>query len=169
MPLAPVFTTAENWQYIGEVSGSRSQDVGGRIIPPPILTFPFLLHQSAIAIIANCPQAEPTWDYAGKATILIRTGIVVGGNLDSAIAYKKLWLRQVNIFRFDKLSDDFKLIVYPPKWFPTVSYSVFEYIGGGVPDSEAKFNALGEKLDNIQGDLTTLHNEFDAQFGIFHP
>lgn len=146
MQFTPNYALVENWEPKQPYTWTKTI-AQGEITLTPIgrVLYPVLFHNSSIAIEVevNSPDNTETWNYAGKALISINTGITIGGNTDTVIAGRSLFLHQINLLVFPKLAGDFRLEYSPPKWFQQVTLRAWEYIGEGIPDNANKLDAIG--------------------------
>ena len=153
MSLQPNFSNSANWQLLGQLTGNAQLvTVNGveRIsVPIGILTFPLIVDNFTLAIATDINYVGSSrWKWGGLAQYIINTGITVGGNLDSIVNQKALFIDQITIIRFPKLSNSFALKIRVPDWFRDVTYNIFGYIGEGNPDVESK-------LDEIYSEVTS--------------
>lgn len=149
MTFKPNYADPNNWESLSEKLWTR-QIADGDIIVPPIgrVLYPYLINSAAIVVDVEvtAPENTQTWSYGGKALISINTGITVGGNTDTVVFTKSLFLHQNNLLVFPNLAGDFRLEYSPPKWFGQVTLRVWQYIGAGIPDTPGKLDAIAQLI-----------------------
>lgn len=71
------------------------------------------------------------WRWAGFANQRIRTGLTVGGAVDTELnpSKQKTYLKRLSIIIFPKLSPEWALSLEFPRWLRSVTVIVFKYIG----------------------------------------
>ena len=153
MLLQPNFSNSDNWQLLGQLTGNAQLvNVNGvdRVsVPIGVLTFPLIVDNFTLAIATDLNYVGSSrWKWGGLAQYIINTGITVGGNPDSIVAQKPLFIDQITIIRFPKLSNSYVLKIRVPDWFHDVTYNIYGYSGDGNPDLESK-------LDTIHTEVTT--------------
>jgi hypothetical protein len=122
---------AANWQSIWStsVTAATLPDGSSEILAP--LVCPILLESNIIAIYAGSTLAKPSWQIAGNVAKRISTGITVpGGSPDATISdVRLLRLNQLNLFRFQRLTDTYALEIRPKWWIENLSVNLFIYTG----------------------------------------
>jgi hypothetical protein len=84
------------------------------------------------------------------------TGLVVGGNQDATtVKGQPLFLNQINLILFNKISTNYGVSIKVPKWFPRASVTVWEYTG---KDDTSEEILLTQEFANINFKLDQLLN-----------
>jgi hypothetical protein len=125
----------------------------------PEIVVPFQLDNPIVAVYAHANSAEEHWKLAGKAQQKIITGLTVGGTPETVTAIKRIWLKQISLLFFPRLSSTYTLSFHIPYWLRDINLVVWEYVGP-INDS------IDQKLTAIQSDLAMLQNDFDAYTGM---
>ena len=151
MTLRPSFSNSANWQLLGQLSGNAQlvnvNGVNKVSVAIGILTFPLTVDNFTLAIATDINYVGSyRWKFGGLAQYIINTGITVGGNPDSIVAQKPLFIDQITIIRFPQLSNSYVLKIRVPDWFHDVTYNIFGYVGTGSPDLEAKIDDIYDQL-----------------------
>lgn len=148
--LKPVLSTSDNWSKLYEVnktatiinSDPPSHD------PIPVFFCPLQFENPTLAIYVNTTEKKLTWKSGGKAAACVVTGILAGGDATSEIAQRWLALNEVTICRFPSIGGTYSVKFYPPYWFKNYFVEIFEYIGPGLADLEAKADAIYDAITN---------------------
>ncbi|MTJ11495.1 hypothetical protein FJR11_02560 [Anabaena sp. UHCC 0187] len=128
---ATCFTTQD-----GEEICSRLTE----IIPPVILDKPII----SVQISTSVPVGK-IWDYAGKLSRVIQTGIG-----DSFSEEKKaLFLGKRNLILFSQVQSDYTISYLPPKWFKDVTIGVYQYDGADTSAIETDLMRIESKIDAL--------------------
>jgi hypothetical protein len=148
-----------NWEslYRTSVTGGTVYTDAGEAIPLPIppVIIPFLLESFIFAIsISTAVPEDATWRFAGYANQKMSTGLVLGGSQDATLnKSEKLFLDQINLVMFPKISANFSLSISLPKWFRSAQIIVWRYIGVDDTSEEIlltqEFANLNFKLDQL--------------------
>lgn len=150
MGLKPVLSNSDNWSKLYEITKTaniiNSEPPSYDPIPPFFV--PLQFESPTLAIYVNTTNAKLTWKGGGYASANVVTGILKGGDATSEIARRFLALNDVTICRFPSLASTYSLRFFPPYWFKTYSVEVFEYIGPGLSDIEAKADAIYDAIVN---------------------
>jgi hypothetical protein len=93
-------------------------------------------------VYCSTENPKPRWKFAGNCQALVYTGVSTGGQNLSVIGSLPLFLNQKNICRFPSLSDQYSIKFKVPIWFKSFYYSLWEYTGSGVGDTEGKIDAV---------------------------
>lgn len=144
MGLKPQFSNSNNWNLIAngsEVAVILSTPTEAYNPIPPI-DLATLIDLPTIAVYTYTSNAPSSWRCGGWVSGNIITGLTVGGNSDAEIGRFTLQLNRINIIRFPQVSTTYSIRIYVPKWFRDISYTVWEYTGGGIPDLEGKIDYL---------------------------
>ena len=124
---------------------------------PPV-QIPVFLESDIIAVYvdANEPIGK-TWRWGGYVEQQFRTGLLVGGNIDSSGQPHNIWRNQITPLFFPTITAQYSLKVYFPKWFKNVELQVWQYTG--IDDTSERiqvteeFANLNFKLDQINAKL----------------
>lgn len=152
-------SNAENWELTYETS-KTSQSVslksGRKLIDPiPSIEIPLLFESFilAVSITTSIPQGS-VWEFGGRIYQRISTGLVLGGSQDAArVISKAIYLNQITLLIFEKISSTYSLAYSPPSWFESVGLRIWTYTGGDDTSSEIlmaqEFSNINFKLDAI--------------------
>ncbi|MTJ50907.1 hypothetical protein [Dolichospermum sp. UHCC 0259] len=152
-------SNSSNWEslYTTNLTGGTVYTDEGepKAIPIPPVTIPFLLDSFVFAISVSTAVPEAAdWRFAGWANQKMSTGIVLGGSQDATVNKSQaLFLDQVNLVMFPKISTDFSLGVTLPKWFRSAQIIVWRYTG--VDDTSEEI-LLTQEFANINFKLEQL-------------
>ena len=144
MGLKPLFSNANNWEPLYEVSKVANIVNSDPPSYDPIPPFfcPLQFDTPTLAIYVNTSNPKMTWKSGGLVSGNVVTGIMTGGDATSEIHKEWLSLGKVNIIRFPSLAESYSVKFYPPYWFKTYLIEIFQYIGPGLADMEAKLDAV---------------------------
>jgi hypothetical protein len=133
------------------------QDGKYLINPIPEIAVPFVLDKFILAVsIETDVPSNSIWRFAGYINQKISTGLVVGGNQDATtVKGQPLFLNQINLILFPKISTNYSVSVKVPKWFTRASVIVWEYTG--VDDTSEEI-LLTQEFANINFKLDNLNN-----------
>ncbi|MBH8563779.1 hypothetical protein I8748_16535 [Nostoc sp. CENA67] len=155
---------SDNWQSIFStniVAVQVPMQNGKYLINPiPEIVIPLLLDKFILAVsVETDVPSESNWRFAGYVNQKISTGIVLGGNQDATtVKGKPLFLNQINLIFFDKISTSYAASVKVPKWFPRAAVTVWEYTGVDDTSEEIllsqEFANINFKLDQIQNQIS---------------
>lgn len=150
---------SDNWEsiYSTNVNAVQVPMQDGRYLinPIPEIVVPFLLDKFILAVSVDTDvPADSIWRFAGYINQKISTGLVVGGSQEATtVKDQPLFLNQINLILFEKISTSYAVGIKVPKWFPRASVTVWEYIG--VDDSSEEilltleFGNINFKLDEL--------------------
>lgn len=95
------------------------------------LVIPILFDSHILTVKASSSDAKPTWKQLGFVKQKIRTGITVGGTVDSFINQRYLLsLNQPTLLIFDpNIASNYALWFRPFNWFKDVTLDIYEYTG----------------------------------------
>jgi hypothetical protein len=148
-----------NWEglYSTNVVGGTIYKDNGEAVPLPIppVTIPYLLDTFifAIGVYTTVPD-DAKWRFAGYANQKISTGVVLGGSQDATINKSQaLFLDQINLVLFPKLSATFSLSITLPKWFRDAQVIVWQYNGPDYESSDALIETVANDLAEIKSVL----------------
>jgi hypothetical protein len=142
---------AANWRSIWStsVASVKLADGSSQFIPPIIV--PVLLETNIITIYAASQSAKPSWQIAGNVARKISTGITLpGGSPDTAIAELRLLrLNQLNLFRFQRLTDTYALEIRPKWWIEDIDLNIFIYTGVDSDTTTEQLNRMELTINEI--------------------
>jgi len=99
-------------------------------VPPEMLLPEYLsvdLTSNIIAVLVANGEALDTWNWAGWSCQQIQ--LPFGPSSNSAVNWRKLWLKNKQLLVFPKLVTTYKLFIRFPKWFTQASVTIWEYTG----------------------------------------
>lgn len=136
------------WNYAATAAPVPNQPGYTLEIPP--ITLPFLLENHIIAISAKSSTAKPSWKLGGRVAKKIQTGITIGGTTDATISdAKKLWLNQINLFRFTPYTSNYALEITPADYLTQISLSLWIYTGIDTDTVTNQLNRIEFAVDEI--------------------
>jgi hypothetical protein len=149
---------AENWNEIFYQSFNAQQS-GQFYAPIPKITVPAQLESNILAVYVTCVPAKPTWYFAGFLNQSVYTGLTVGDTPNAESAQRrKIWLNKITLIRLDRLADSYAVTFDVPKWFQSVTFHLWEYIGPNADsaDIESQLEAVNAKLETIENKVDQL-------------
>lgn len=154
-------SNSDNWQSIYSTNINAVQvpmQNGGYLSSPiPEILVPFVLDKFILAVSVDTDVPSGSiWRFAGYINQKISTGLVVGGSQDATtVKGQPLFLDQINLILFNKISTSYGVSVKVPKWFTRAAVNVWEYTG--VDDTSEEI-LLGQEFANINFKLDQLLN-----------
>ncbi|MTJ56020.1 hypothetical protein FJR38_26905 [Anabaena sp. UHCC 0253] len=145
---------AQNWELIinsSSIAGILSENT---YIPIPPLESAIFLESSIIAcyVTTNIPDGK-NWRWGGYCEQRFQSGLTVGGNTDAASEPKSIYLDKITTLFFPKISAQYSLKFYFPKWFKSVSLQCWQYTGIDETDENIllvqEFANINFKLDQL--------------------
>lgn len=152
---------SDNWQsiYTNNVNAVQVPMQDGKYLTDPIpeIVVPVLLDKFILAVSVDTDVPSGSmWRFAGYLNQKISTGLVIGGGQDATIIKgQPLFLDQINLVLFQKISTNYAVSIKVPRWFPRASITVWEYTG--VDDTSEEI-LLGQEFANINFKLDQLLN-----------
>lgn len=152
---------SNNWQsiYSTNVNAVQVPMQDGKYLTDPIpeIVVPVLLDKFILAVSVDTDVPSGSiWRFAGYLNQKISTGLVIGGGQDATIIKgQPLFLDQINLVLFQKISTNYAVSIKVPRWFPRASITVWEYTG--VDDTSEEI-LLGQEFANINFKLDQLLN-----------
>ncbi len=152
---------SDNWQSIYSTNVNAVQvpmrDGKNLVSPIPEIVVPVLLDKFILAVSVGTDVPENSiWRFAGYLNQKISTGLVIGGGQDATtVKGQPLFLDQINLILFQKISTDYAVSVKVPRWFTRASITVWEYTG---VDDTSESILLGQEFANINFKLDRLLN-----------
>ena len=125
-------------------------DRPGYTLEIPMIVLPFQLENHIIAISAKSSTAKPSWKLGGRVAKKIQTGITIGGTPDVTISDgRKLYLNQINLFRFTPYTANYALEITPAYYLTQVSLSLWVYTGVDTDTVTNQLNRIEFAVDEI--------------------
>jgi hypothetical protein len=140
------------WQSLWNYSAVAAPvpDLPGYTIEIPPITAPFLLENHIIALSAKSSTAKPSWKVAGRIAKKISTGITLGGTPDVSISdSRKLWLNQINLFRFTPYTSTYALEIIPAYYLTQIDLELWVYTGVDTDTVSEQLNRIEFAVDEI--------------------
>lgn len=119
------------------------------------IVIPTVLDNYTVAVNSSTTKFEPTWRYGGK----VYPFVAVNGSTVFSGKYAKyypLGINETTMFKVDKISTYYKLIVEPPRWFVNIHLEVWVFTGQDLPVN------IEEKVDQVQTNLARIERKIDA-------
>lgn len=137
-----------NWQGLPPISvdAVTAQMENGSYIAAPIpdIEVPVLFDNFILAIRVNTsvpPNRE--WKFAGYVKQRISTGITIDQGQDATrVKSQALFLNQLNLVFFEKMSASYSISVKVPDWFTNAIISIWEYTGIDTDTAEQKLDQI---------------------------
>ncbi|QLE55668.1 hypothetical protein [Nostoc sp. TCL26-01] len=157
-------SNSANWQsiYSTTVNAVQVPMQDGKYLmnPIPEIVVPFVVDKFILAISVDTDvPTDSIWRFAGYINQRISTGLVVGGGQDATtVNGRPLFLDQVNLILFQKISTSYAVSIKVPRWFPRASVNIWEYTGVDDTSEEIlltqEFANINFRLDQIQSQLS---------------
>ncbi|OCQ96077.1 hypothetical protein BCD64_12030 [Nostoc sp. MBR 210] len=145
-------SNSQNWETVHNqnILGAKLPKEGGgyKAVPIPEIDIALLLDVFVLAILVstNVPEGRE-WKFAGHVKQRVSTGIVFGGSQDASFNRKQaLFLDQINLVLFPKISTNYSISIKVPDWFEDANVTVWRYIG---PDYDADLARIESKIDAL--------------------
>ena len=136
------------WDY--SVAAQPVPDRPGYTLEIPPIILPFQLENHIIAISARSATARASWKQAGRVSKKIQTGIMVGGTPDVTISDgRKLYLNQINLFRFTPYTANYALEIIPKYYLTQIELSLWVYTGVDSDTVTSQLNRIEFAVDEI--------------------
>ncbi len=154
-------SNSDNWEsiYSTNINAVQVPMQNGKYLSSPIpeIVVPFLLDNFILAVSVDTDvPTDSVWRFAGYINQKISAGLVVGGGQDATtVRGRPLFLDQINLILFNKISTSYGVSIKVPKWFTRASVTVWEYTG--VDDTSEEI-LLGQEFANINFKLDQLLN-----------
>lgn len=101
-----------------------------------IVTF----NSNIIGVLVEVAGAPETWKFGGW--MWQKINLPFGLTNPSILNYRKLFLRQKQLFIFPSHLPPYKLAARFPDWFPSASIRIWEYLGPQIDTVEQKLDTL---------------------------
>jgi hypothetical protein len=141
-----------NWKplWTTYIAAEAVPDKPGYTLEIPTITIPILLENHIIAISAKSPSARPSWKVGGRIAKKISTGITLGGTPDVTISDgRKLWLNQINLFRFTPYTPTYSLEITPVYYLTEIYLALWIYIGVDTETTSEQLNRIEFAVQEI--------------------
>jgi hypothetical protein len=149
---------SSNWESIYSFSATAGILSDTTYIPIPPAQIPIFLESDIVAVyVSTDVPTGKRWRFGGYVEQRFATGFLVGGNADSAGEPKNIWVDKITTIFFPKITAQYSLKAYFPKWFKSVELQVWQYTG--IDDTSERilmaeeFSNLNFKLDQINTKL----------------
>jgi hypothetical protein len=148
----------DNWNQVYNTTVAALLIGNGRYAPIPKIAVPIQLESPILAVYISCSPNKPTWKFGAWLNQNIFTGLTIGGLTDAEnVQRRKIWLNKISLARLDKLSENYAVSFDIPKWFESVSISLWEYTGIISDSTEELINEIRDnelprieqKIDDI--------------------
>lgn len=136
------------WDY--STTAAPVPDRPGYTLEIPTIVLPFQLEGNIIAISATSTTAKPSWRVAGRVAKKIQTGITIGGVPDVSVSDgRRLYLNQINLFRFTPLTATYALEIIPAYYLTQIGLSLWVYTGVDSDTVTNQLNRIEFAVDEI--------------------
>ena len=133
-------------------------DQPGRYYPILPIIIPSVLDNYIVAVFSKPSNPKPSWTFGGKVYTLLD----VNGSDISIGRYNKyhpLGINETTMFKINRVSTYYKLLVQVPSWFIDVYLQAWVFIG------EEPIESLEQKVDNIQVQLNRIEEQLNTTTG----
>jgi len=164
------FANAALWEQLWQTDISAVVDSIGRYEPIAPIEVPILPSSHILAAYITNSAAPNYWRFAGFCTQKLPVAITVGGtpNTDASPERRKIWLNRWTILDFPRYTTAYSVLFEPPHWFQ--NFNVILYQWTGTDERGLTFlrdgSELGDRLDELAGDIGTVQSDLDAYFGL---
>ncbi|MCF2146977.1 hypothetical protein IQ276_011050 [Desmonostoc muscorum LEGE 12446] len=154
-------SNSDNWQsiYSTNINAVQVPMQNGSYLTNPIpeILVPIVLDKFILAVSVDTDVPSGSiWRFAGYINQKISTGLVIGGGQDATtVKGQPLFLDQINLILFNKISTSYGVSVKVPKWFTRAAVTVWEYTG---TDDTSEEILLTQEFANINFKLDQLLN-----------
>ncbi|MBD2388446.1 hypothetical protein [Cylindrospermum sp. FACHB-282] len=149
-----------NWELIYNFSTTAVLFSANSYTPISPIDAPILLETDIVAVYIDTTVPDGrNWRYGGYTEQRFRSGIIIGGSNDAAGEPYNLWIGKITTLFFPRISAQYSLKFYPPKWFKDVSLQVWQYTG---IDDESSDIASVQEFSNINFKLDQLLEKVNA-------
>jgi hypothetical protein len=147
-----------NWESIYSFSATAGILSETTYVPIPPAQIPIFLESDIIAVYVNTTVPDgKSWRYGGFVEQRFTSGLLVGGNADAAGEPKNIWVDKITTIFFPKITAQYSLKAYFPKWFKSVELQVWQYTGFDDTDEKIlmveEFANINFRLDQITSRL----------------
>jgi len=123
-----------NWQLLFSSSYEAivfTTDEGAYVAAPiPDIEVPVILDKFILAVrITTSVPPKSDWNFAGKVKQKLFTGITIDGQDATRVKTQPLFLNQLNLVMFEKISASYSISIKVPKWFTNAVVSIWQYTG----------------------------------------
>ncbi|MEM9544299.1 MAG: hypothetical protein AAGA60_33070, partial [Cyanobacteria bacterium P01_E01_bin.42] len=131
---------------------------------------PILPESHVLAVSARSDTAKPTWFWAGWCYQRLNIGVTPGGSFDTYGDPRRSSVELgLNLLVFPKLTDDYVISFFPPKWFRDIEYIVWQFtrptdsndctqlIQAQNEQNELNYLQLQTSIDRLQQDIDRLN------------
>lgn len=145
-----------NWEQIFSYSASAVTLSENTYIPLLPVESPIFLESDIIAayVSTTIPNGKK-WRWGGFLEQRFQSGLSVGGTTDAAGEPKNIYLDKITTIFFPKVTAQYSLKFYFPRWFKSVELICWQYTG---IDDETTDIVLAEEFSNINFKLDQLIN-----------
>lgn len=149
---------ADNWEQIYNTSVSAVFITPNVHAVIPKITVPLLIdtHVLAVYVTTEVPEGR-SWNFAGYLHQEFNLGLTVGGTPEAdEISTRKIFLDRIKLITFPKLTPTYAISFDVPKWFTSVSLTVWKYIGIDYDSVEKTIT------DDVLPGLSRIESKVDA-------
>ncbi len=139
-------SNSNNWQSVWSQSFTSEPAPGNRpelerYFPLPDISVPVQLNAELLAFYATSQDADPKWKFAANVKRKYVTGLTVGGNPDTVVDSKRIFLNQFSLLRYPvSFGSSYSLLISVPYWHRQISLYLWEYTGLIIDTSEQKLD-----------------------------
>ena len=139
-----------NWDLTWSDERQATEGAGRKYIPIPEIVVPVIFENHWLAVLATSLTAKPSWNFAGFLVQKVRLGLVVGGGYEAAGTQKrKIWLDQVTLIQYQRLTPDYVVAFQVPKWIAQINLTVWQYTGIDSDTLSQQLVIIESKIDSL--------------------
>ena len=152
MTLIPDLKSLASWEFLGQQTYQTSGWIDDKPIPIGEVALPYAIGPTpALAILAKTASSlrKDNWFWAGTAKLFLETELPGGEGLyNTFLAQQSLFLDKFSLLIAPNLADSFEVKIAIPKWFDSIQFNTWRYIGDGSPDLITANTQILEYLEN---------------------
>ena len=152
MTLIPDLKSISSWEFLGQTTYTTDGWIDEKPVPLGEKTLPYAVGPTpALAILAqsSSPFKGDNWFWAGTAKLFLETELPgATDTFNTFLAQQSLFLDKFSLLIAPNLANSFEVKITIPKWFDTITYNTWRYIGSGSPDLITANNQILEYLEN---------------------
>lgn len=152
-------SNAANWEQIYNYSAVAVKINERMHAPIPEIDVPFLIDRHALAVYITTSVPEGSvWYFGGYLNQKFQLGLTVGGIPDAdELSRRKLSLDRIKLILFPKITANYSVSLSVPKWFKSVSLTVWQYIGDDYDSVEKLLSGdITSTLERIESKINDL-------------
>lgn len=148
-----------NWEQIYTYSASAVKINDRMYEPIPEIEVPLLIEKHVLAVYVNTSVPEGSvWYFGGFLNQKFQLGLTIGGVPDAdELTRRKLSLNRIKLVVLPKITANYAISLSVPKWFKSVSLTVWQYIGDDYDSVEKLLTGeISLSLERIESKIDAL-------------